>query len=361
MIIHTQYLKIVFIAGLILSSTSVEAFKYLTSGMECPQVKTDNFDSRKMDNKKALIVVFWATWSKRSLEQLDDLQEFYNLHREDGVEVVAINVEKDELNPAATDSIRQFYNSRNYTFPMIVDEGLELFYTFGVISVPSTALVDSTGILRFGPAGYSLTTKVQLFDSALMLLGLEVTGISHVSLTDGHRPDKRALRYYNLGLKLYLNSRDQMALTNLHKSISLDSLFAGPVRLIGSVWLKQGNLDSANKYINSALTLDSLDVNTITDKAKSLLLIGDTVSSQSNLNTALELDPFFCPARLIEVRILLIQGGIGEALAILRECEEYDKYNPRIYYLKGLALGAAKKPGEAAVAFLKAYRILTKE
>lgn len=361
MIIHSRYLKAIIIVSLILSSASAGAFKYLTAGMECPQVKADNFDSRKLDDKKALLIVFWATWSKRSLEQLDDLQELYKTHRENGLEIVAINVEKDELNPAETDSIRQFYNYRNYAFPMIVDEGLKLFYTFGVISIPSTALVDSTGILRFGPAGYSLTTKEQLLVSTLVLLGMEVEKPSHVRLTDGYKPVKRALRYYNLGLKLYLNGRDQKALEILHKSVLLDSLFAGPVRLIGKVWLNNGNLDSATKYINSALSLDSLDVNTITDYAMSLLLIGDTASSQGKIDYALGINPFYAPARLIKVRVLLAQGKAAEALAILSDCENNDKHNPRIHYLTGLALRVANRHSEATVAFLKTYKILTKE
>ena len=186
-------------------------------------------------------------------------------------------------------------------------------------------------------------------------------GISPDSLIEGYRPDKRAHRYYNLGLRLYMNGQDQMALKNLHQSISIDSLFAGPARLIGSVWLREQNLDSANKYINLALHLDSLDVNSMTDKAKYLLLMGDTVSSKSNLNKAIGLDSFFSPARLIMAQILISQDQATEALVNLIECEEYDRNNPKIYYLKGLALSAADKPAEATLAFQEAYRILTRK
>lgn len=362
MIKYARYILIIFTASLILCSASALAFKHLSTGMECPKVKTKNFNSRKMGEKKALIIVFWATWSKRSIKQLDDLQKLYELHSKNGLEIIAVNVEKEELSSAEADSIKQFYNSKNYTFLSIVDEGLKLFYKFGVISVPSSALVDSTGVLRFGPAGYSLTTKERLIDSTLMLLGIKPTNdISPDSLIEGYRPDKRAYRYYNLGLRLYLNGQDQLALKNLHQSISIDSLFVGPVRLIGSVWLRVQNLDSANKYINLALYLDSLDVNSITDKAKYLLLMGDTISSLSNLNTAFGLDSFFSPARLIEVQILISQNQTSEALANLIACEEYDRHNPQIFYLKGLALRAADKPAEATLAFQEAYRILTRE
>ncbi len=218
--------------------------------------------------------------------------------------------------------------------------------------------MDTAGVLRYAPSGYSLTTKDRLFDSALTLLGIKEPGETRVSLIEGYRPDKRSLRYYNLGLRLYLKGLVEQAEKNLHKSSELDSVFSAPLNLMGVIWLEEGNHDSARAYLARAVACDSMSVSALTNYAKSLYRSGDTDSTDTVIESALAIDSLFTPARLVQAQIMMDRLQSAEALSILTGCEEYDRYNPRLLYFKGVALRALNRPEEAAEELLKAYDLL---
>ncbi len=128
--VRLQEMFLLVLGGVVLGTPAAGAFRNLRAGMDCPQIKTSGFNSYEVAKGKTLIVVFWAGWSERSLEELDDLHRFYEVYKSSGLEIVAVNVEKDRLSVSETDSIRQLYSSRGYTFPLVVDEGLSVFHNF---------------------------------------------------------------------------------------------------------------------------------------------------------------------------------------------------------------------------------------
>lgn len=352
---------ILFVASVILlSSPAVGAFKYLSVGMDCPNFEVIESNIEELESRKVLLIAFWATWSERSIEQLDDLLAFHESYGDSGLEIVAVNVEGEGIDDETADSIMRFFADRQYPFPLVLDRDLEIFYTFGVIAVPSTAVVDSSNIIRYAPAGYSLTSKDRLFDSLLVLLGLRETEIGEDLLAEGYRPDKRALRYYNLGLRLYQNSSRQMAISNLHRSISLDTLFSSPLSLLGTIWLEDSEYDSAEVYLKNAIVLDSMNVSARSSLAKCFWNAGDTSQAKTTLNTTLAIDSFFSPARLLSARIMIHEHQLTDALELLENCEEFDRMNPQVYYLKGIALSDSGKSNEASEQFIKAYELLVR-
>ncbi len=358
----TTFIKrfLVVIVILLISLPAAGAFKYLTVGMDSPKIESEGLDYDSLIKGKTLLVVFWASWSKRSLEQLDDLQEIYSSYKDSNLVIIAINVEKEVLTSVEKDSIKSLYASRGYTFPLVIDEGLKIFYTYGVIAVPSTALVDSTGTLRYAPAGYSLGTRDKLFDSIMVLLGKKEAHEMPELLTQGYRPDKRALRYYYLGLNLYNKGLFKQALDNLHKSASLDTLFSTPLGLIGNIWMDNNDCDSALVYLQEAVRLDSMNVSALAGLGECLWQKGDTAGTKDLLNHSIPLDSAFTPLRLLQVKTLVADNMLTEALAVLDECLDYHQNNPQIHYMKGTILRLQGQFELASNSFLKAYKLLTK-
>ncbi len=318
---YGQWILLWIISAILLSSPAVGAFKYLTAGMNYPKIDNIEKNLAKSESRKVLVIAFWATWSERSIQQLDDLSKFYETYRDSGLEVIAINVEGEGVSDEKADSISKFFAGHNYPFPLVIDSNLEIFYTFGVIAVPSSALIDSSGVIRYAPAGYSLTSKDRLFDSLLVLMGFkEIESAEHLMI-DRYKPDKRALRYYNLGLRLYQNGLTQMALSNLHKSTSLDTLFSSPLSLIGTIWSEDGEYDSAMVYLRNAIALDSLNVGALSALATSLWLSGDTSQAKVVIMSTLAIDSLFTPARLLNAQIMISEGQLTDALELLENCE----------------------------------------
>ena len=83
----------------LLVSPSTAAFKYLREGMTAPGiVGTDIVSNQPIRSDQWLgdnmiVVVFWASWSERSVEQLNDLAAFVNERTEVGCRVIAVNVD----------------------------------------------------------------------------------------------------------------------------------------------------------------------------------------------------------------------------------------------------------------------------
>ncbi|MEW4527332.1 redoxin domain-containing protein [Maioricimonas sp. JC845] len=91
---------------------------------------------------KVLAVVFWATWCKPCTEELPQLQELYRQYRQQGFEVVGINVDS----PGAP--IQQYIQQHKVPWPHIHEEGgLESrpAQQFGIITLPTMFLVDKSG------------------------------------------------------------------------------------------------------------------------------------------------------------------------------------------------------------------------
>jgi len=86
------------------------------------------------------VVLFWATWSPRSAEALADLQQIYS---GSGVSVAAINVDTEAENGELVAAVERA--AQGTQFPVFIDRGLELYQEWGVVAVPSVALVDGTG------------------------------------------------------------------------------------------------------------------------------------------------------------------------------------------------------------------------
>ncbi len=94
------------------------------------------------------VVLFWATWSPRSAEALADLQQLY---ARSGAAVAAVNVDTgDGELVAAVEKA-----ARDTQFPVFMDRGLELYQQWGVVAVPSMALVDGAGHVVSTLDGYA--------------------------------------------------------------------------------------------------------------------------------------------------------------------------------------------------------------
>jgi thiol-disulfide isomerase/thioredoxin len=91
---------------------------------------------------KVLAVVFWATWCKPCTEDLPQIQELYRRHKQDGFEVVGVNLDS----PGAP--IQQYIQNFRVEWPHLHEEGgLESrpAVDYGVISLPTMFVVDKNG------------------------------------------------------------------------------------------------------------------------------------------------------------------------------------------------------------------------
>ena len=101
--LRSSVLSLAIAVGLMFIAPTVgAAFKYLHEGMTAPKVVGVDLLTKEKVNLKELLdehlvmVVFWASWSERSVEQLADLKEIITERESQPIKVIAINVEVDK-------------------------------------------------------------------------------------------------------------------------------------------------------------------------------------------------------------------------------------------------------------------------
>lgn len=105
-----------------------------------------------------LVVHFWATWSRPSLEQLPELIDLHGEFKDQGLRLIGVNIDKDG------DRIEETLRTHKMPWPQYFDhKGFEndVLVTHGVLKVPTYFVVDRHGILRSTNPGDKLRELVK--------------------------------------------------------------------------------------------------------------------------------------------------------------------------------------------------------
>jgi thiol-disulfide isomerase/thioredoxin len=100
----------------------------------------DGDESSLADHEGKLIFLnFWATWCPPCREEMPSMQALYDELREEGLEILAVNVLEDEETAAA------FITEQGFTYPVLMDRSGRVMLRYGVRAYPTTYLIDRAG------------------------------------------------------------------------------------------------------------------------------------------------------------------------------------------------------------------------
>jgi cytochrome c biogenesis protein CcmG/thiol:disulfide interchange protein DsbE len=99
--------------------------------------------------KKVVLINFWATWCPPCRLEMPTMQQIYSDYKDRGFEILAINIEPD-----ATDEIRQFMKELRLTFPVLLDSDMKVTRQYRLFGLPISILIDRHGIIRSKDVGY---------------------------------------------------------------------------------------------------------------------------------------------------------------------------------------------------------------
>ncbi len=107
---------------------------------------------------KTVFLNFWATWCPPCREEMPDIQklhEYYEEHPEENVVILGIAApnygdEKSE------EGIKKFLKEKGYTYPVVMDTSGKVFNSYGIMSYPTTYMIDAKGNV-FGYVSGSLS------------------------------------------------------------------------------------------------------------------------------------------------------------------------------------------------------------
>jgi cytochrome c biogenesis protein CcmG, thiol:disulfide interchange protein DsbE len=91
---------------------------------------------------KPVWINFWATWCVPCREEMPAMQELYDQYRDQGLVIVAVNMEED----AAT--VRRWIEGGGYGFTFVVDSDGQQVKRYNVTAAPTSYFVGRDGVIR---------------------------------------------------------------------------------------------------------------------------------------------------------------------------------------------------------------------
>ena len=238
------------------------AFKNVQVGEAPPPFALRDLEGRPWDSAARLgpgvsIVVFWATWSPRSREILEELERLRAELGSERLALVAINVEHLAITEADREAIRTVVRETRTSADVLLDEGLVAFNAFGTMAVPSSLVVDAKGRVAFTLAGYPMTMRSELADAARKALGLPTS--EELRPPREYVPANHALMYYNFGRRLLEKGQDEKAEEQFRISVERDPAFKKPRIELGLLLARRGEFEAAHAAFLKVREIDPHD------------------------------------------------------------------------------------------------------
>ncbi|MBU0759678.1 MAG: TlpA family protein disulfide reductase [Candidatus Omnitrophica bacterium] len=98
---------------------------------------------------KVVILDFWATWCPPCRAEIPHFIELYNEYKDEGLEIIGVTMDWNAARQAAPFAME---NGINYTVLIGKQEIADLYG--GIVSIPTTFIIDRNGNLRKRHVGY---------------------------------------------------------------------------------------------------------------------------------------------------------------------------------------------------------------
>jgi peroxiredoxin len=97
---------------------------------------------RELIRNKVVLLDFWATWCRPCQFALPAYAELHKKHQDAGLQVVAVSVDHDPI------ALARYLKKHPMPFPILSDAQGRLASQMGVTKMPSTFLIDRSGVIR---------------------------------------------------------------------------------------------------------------------------------------------------------------------------------------------------------------------
>ncbi|MBU9722604.1 redoxin domain-containing protein [Bacillus alkalicola] len=116
----------------------------ITQGMYAPDFELATLDGEtaKLSDYRGqkIMLNFWATWCPPCRAEMPDMQRVYEEH--DDAMILAVNLTETETGVAQVESFAEDFG---LTFPILLDEHVEVAGTFGIQPVPTSFMINTKG------------------------------------------------------------------------------------------------------------------------------------------------------------------------------------------------------------------------
>ncbi|MBI4742901.1 MAG: TlpA family protein disulfide reductase [Betaproteobacteria bacterium] len=91
---------------------------------------------------KVVAIRFWADWCRYCENEMKSIEQVWQRHKGEGLEVLAVNAGQDK--PA----VQAFIAKIGVAYPALLDENAAISKQYGVVALPTTFFVGRDGKIR---------------------------------------------------------------------------------------------------------------------------------------------------------------------------------------------------------------------
>lgn len=300
---------------------------------------------KQLTGRRGLVILFWAGWSDRSIEELRRLDDDASDMAAHGVTVAAVSVERFDLNETEKARLRDQVKALNLRVPVFVDRGLELFHAYGVVTIPSTAVIDADGRLSYFLFGYSHERREELFDA--------IDGVAGVARkpapTATFKAAPAALRRVQLGRLQLSQGHEAPARSSFEEAVKADATFADPLVELAALALDSNDFGAARELLDRAAALDAGHIGLQRERARLAALTGQVASAKAALEALIAQGGDSTTAAYLGY-LLQAAGDDRRAMTAFDRANEISGVDPRAYGVMN------SSPAGAVAKAMTAYR-----
>lgn len=103
------------------------------------------FDSTAFSGKHPLMMVFWATWCIKCVEEIPHVKKIFRKFEPKGLKVIGVNVGVRDT----TKQMKDFVNENTIPYPVAFDRDSRVTKYFGIKYIPLIIITDKNGIIKY--------------------------------------------------------------------------------------------------------------------------------------------------------------------------------------------------------------------
>ena len=114
---------------------------------------------------KFVLINFWATWCVPCKMEMPSLERLYKRIRSEKFELLAVSNDM-----FAEKVVRPYIEVNRFSFPVLIDSQLRASNLYGIVTLPTTYLINPEGVVigvREGADDWAKSETLQFFDDLL--------------------------------------------------------------------------------------------------------------------------------------------------------------------------------------------------
>ena len=319
--------------------------------------KGENQAFEAIKGEKLTMVIFWSTWSKNSEKILANAQKLYATYKDKGLSVVAVNVDGQQISASDSKAINTTVANLGLEYPVLLDQELRVFHDYGVIAIPSTVILDNERTIHYELSGFPLVGSGEMFD--FVVARIEGREPKTAALQKGYRPDKKALRFHNMGQNA-LNSKRMAATAEMwfKKAAEADPKFVQPHISLGKFFVAQEQFLKAREQFDIALSKEPENVVALCELAMLMVKDDKVEEGITLLKKAIDAEEYYTPCFYYLGYVYGKARKIDEAAAMFERALEINRMDVNIQIYKGRMYEETDNPDEASKAYRQALQFI---